>query len=284
MYSGGLCLIHQTVIGQTVSSLSAVPDPEPMGCKDSKPDREDGGPCQYRNGNLTHGHFEMTTEGMEAHLKACKSFRAKRIHMEHVRDLEKVDGTPQNFPLYICRISALPRTPDVLEGPQKSLSQSLLDRITEIQDKKQHAEDQLSRDYTNNLAAQKLLPLPTDTLLSKLEQHKLLEAERERVELLTLDASSWESYVKEQVYQKGEDRLCAAQEANIQVRGRTSRYAQLKSAVGAIYEFRSNTDQTGQQQELSLEAARHCRDALQVWRELTAPEALSKCRKRLISD
>ena len=201
-----------------------------MGCKGSKPDREDGGLCQYRNGNLTHGHFEMTTEGMEAHLKACKSFRAKRIHMEHVRDLEKVDGTPQNFPLYICRISALPRTPDVLEGPQKSLSQSLLDRITEIQDKKQNAEDRLTRDRTDNLAAQKLLPLPTDALLSKLDQHKPLEAERERVELLTLDASSWESYVKEQLYQKGEDRLCVAQEAEVQVHGRTSRYAQLKSA------------------------------------------------------
>ncbi len=120
---------------------------------------------------------------MDAHLKACKSFRAKGIHM-HVRDIEKVDGTPQNFPLYICRISALPRTPDVSEGPQKSLSQSFLDRITEIQDKKQHVKDQLSSNHTDNLAAQQLLPLPTDTLLSKLDQHTLLEGERERVTIL----------------------------------------------------------------------------------------------------
>jgi hypothetical protein len=35
------------------------------------------------------------------------------------------------------------------------------------------------------------------------------------VELLTLDPASWEAYAQDQLYQKAEDRLVAAQEAEV---------------------------------------------------------------------
>lgn len=236
-----------------------------MGCKDSKPE-QDAAPswAQFKD-----GYFEITIEEEAAHARARKDFREHRVHIEKSRmpdfesNLQVYQGIWADVKAARSARDSWQQTPTCLE-PQEAFK----DASTPARELENHLVDD-----SEALAIRQ--PPPS---MSRAEQQKFLEDERERVELLTLDPSSWESFAKEQLYQKGQDRLEAAQAAELEVRGKTARLARLKSAVGALYDFRSNTAMlymTGQQQSLSLEAVKHCQGALEVWREITTAQELS---------
>mmetsp|Transcript_40512 Transcript_40512/g.59632 ORF Transcript_40512/g.59632 Transcript_40512/m.59632 type:complete len:494 (-) Transcript_40512:197-1678(-) len=242
-----------------------------MGCKDSKPD-DSGGFSQFnQHGLLTHGHFDLTTEEEAAHV----AFRQKRVYMENIPDVESKVEACSGIWAEISAGSAILHT----AGDHMDDAQAASGNITASgNDSDAASEEHESQDHEVLITR-----LPPETL-SKVDQHKYIQNERQRLELLTIDPSSWEVYAKDQMFQKAEDQFVAAQEAEFEVRGKTGRLALLKAAVGAIYDYRSNMDQTGQQHQLSLEAARHCRDALRIWRELTGAEQLKKCKSSEAQD
>jgi hypothetical protein len=226
-----------------------------MGCKDSKPERDaPPGWAQFREES-----FQITVEEEAAHARARRESREHRVHLEKdVPDLES------KLEIYQGIWADIKAARVARESWQQAPTESTFPE---------------SHPPANNVGveneSEKLLVRQPPPSMSKAEQQKFLEDERERVELLTMDPSSWESFAKEQLWMKAEDRLSAAMAAELEVRGKTARLARLKFAIGALYDFRSNTDMTGQQQALSLEAAKHCREALAIWRELTTPEELS---------
>jgi len=127
--------------------------------------------------------------------------------------------------------------------------------------------------YTS-LPVQKEQPVGTssaqDARLSRVAE---LEEEQEKVkqaELLALDAGCWQEMAEQGLFQKAEDLLTSAAELEENVSGQTERYAMLMHSLGALYDFRSNVDVTGRQQELSLSSSRFAERAVQVLRTLAS--------------
>ena len=98
-----------------------------------------------------------------------------------------------------------------------------------------------------------------------------LEAEQERAkraELMSLDASCWQGMAEQGLFQKAEDLLTSAAELEDKTSGQSERYAMLMHSLGALYDFRSNVDVLGQQQNLSLESSKFAKRAVLALREV----------------
>jgi tetratricopeptide (TPR) repeat protein len=109
-----------------------------------------------------------------------------------------------------------------------------------------------------------------DARKSRLAQ---LEAEQEKVKeerLMQLDAGCWQDMAEHGLFQKAEDLLTSAADLEEKKVGQTERYATLMHALGALYDFRSNVDVTGQQQMLSLKSAKFAERAVKVLHALVA--------------
>ena len=95
------------------------------------------------------------------------------------------------------------------------------------------------------------------------------EQEQEKVrKLLEIDPNCWQSLAEQGYFQKAEDLLMNAVDAELKVMGRTARYAHCLHGLGSLYDQRSNLDVTGQQQQFSLTSADYALRALEVWEEL----------------
>ena len=119
---------------------------------------------------------------------------------------------------------------------------------------------------------------PKDPRQAKLAE---LEAEQDRrkiEQLKALDAGCWQQMAEQGLFQKAEDLLTSAAEYEESTVGRTERYAMLMHSLGALYDFRSNVDVVGQQQQLSLASSRFAERAVQALRSLMAQKGDGVCR------
>ncbi len=87
---------------------------------------------------------------------------------------------------------------------------------------------------------------------------------------MQLDAGCWQDMAEHGLFQKAEDLLTSAADLEEKKVGQTERYATLMHALGALYDFRSNVDVTGQQQMLSLKSAKFAERAVKVLHALVA--------------
>ena len=87
---------------------------------------------------------------------------------------------------------------------------------------------------------------------------------------MQLDAGCWQDMAEHGLFQKAEDLLTSAADLEEKKLGQTERYATLMHALGALYDFRSNVDVTGQQQMLSLKSAKFAERAVKVLHALVA--------------
>jgi len=123
-----------------------------------------------------------------------------------------------------------------------------------------------------------------DVRLSRVAE---LEAEQEKVKnaaLMALDAGCWQEMAEQGLFQKAEDLLTSAAELEEKMSGQTERYAILMHSLGALYDFRSNVDVTGQQQELSLFSSKFAERSVQVLRSLTSKIGDDTSRRKRLTD
>jgi len=78
--------------------------------------------------------------------------------------------------------------------------------------------------------------------------------------------------------------LTSAAELEERMSGQTERYAILMHSLGALYDFRSNVDVTGQQQELSLFSSKFAERSVQVLRSLTSKIGDDTSRRKRLTD
>lgn len=83
-------------------------------------------------------------------------------------------------------------------------------------------------------------------------------------QLMALDAGCWQEMAEQGLFQKAEDLLTSAAVLEEKTSGQTERYAMLMHSLGALYDFRSNVDVTGQQQSLSMASAKFAERAVLV--------------------
>ena len=118
-----------------------------------------------------------------------------------------------------------------------------------------------------------------DARKSRLAQLEAEQAKLKEEQLMAVDAGCWQDMAEHGLFQKAEDLLTSAADLEEKRHGQTERFGTLMHALGALYDFRSNTDVTGQQQMLSNKSARFALRAVQVLRALLQDEAQETSKK-----
>mmetsp|Transcript_39820 Transcript_39820/g.125086 ORF Transcript_39820/g.125086 Transcript_39820/m.125086 type:complete len:453 (-) Transcript_39820:83-1441(-) len=104
---------------------------------------------------------------------------------------------------------------------------------------------------------------------------------RRKAYLRSLDPECWLELVKQGYFQKAEDLISEASELELKENDESLRYGRFVHSLGAIYDYRSNIDVTGQQQYLSLKSAKYAQRASMVFRQLLASVTSESMRARL---
>jgi len=113
----------------------------------------------------------------------------------------------------------------------------------------------------------------------KVEQTQALQQKRI---LRELEPKCWEKLAEQGYFQKAEDSLNSAAALECEENGESERYARLLHAVGALYDFRSNSDVTGQQQALSIVSAKYCCESAKALRVIVSARG-DTCERELTS-
>ena len=153
-----------------------------------------------------------------------------------------------------------------------------------VQRRQEQSSQQQEQAGPSLLIHQQALASTSSTQDARLKRIAELEAQQERArlqELASLDVGCWQEMAEQGLFQKGEDMFSGAADLEEKTSGRTERYAMLMHSIASLYDFRSNVDVTGQQQDLSMTAVKFTERAIQALRILIALEGQDATKDRL---